>query len=308
MTPRSAEPETPPTPTERPNLIERIQARVRVTERRVRRIPLVQAIQRVLDTYALAGGGLTASGLSYGALFAVVPGLLLIVSLLVLVVDSPEVRQEVIDWITEQLPPLKEFAEDIVTGLAQSARVGTVFGLIGFLWGASGFYLGLEGAMERSFPGPKKREAILGRVRGVIAVVVVVGAVLVAFIANSAATVLWGVLGVDLGPLVPLITPLIAVVASTAVALIVYVIVPSDTPGWRAAFPPAVAAGIGMGLLTSLYSLVAQLLVGGFAGLGALTSVFAALIWFNWVFQILLYGAAWARLRRDRRHLKGVVR
>jgi uncharacterized BrkB/YihY/UPF0761 family membrane protein len=36
--------------------------------------------------------------------------------------------------------------------------------------------------------------------------------------------------------------------------------------------------------------------------------VFVALVWFNWVFQMLLYGGAWARLRRDRRHLRGVPR
>ena len=44
------------------------------------------------------------------------------------------------------------------------------------------------------------------------------------------------------------------------------------------------------------------------AGLGVLASVFVALVWFNWIFQILLYGGAWARLRRDRRYLRGAVR
>ena len=48
--------------------------------------------------------------------------------------------------------------------------------------------------------------------------------------------------------------------------------------------------------------------VEGFTALGALASVFVALVWFNWVFQMLLYGGAWARLRRDRRYARGVVR
>jgi len=137
---------------------------------------------------------------------------------------------------------------------------------------------------------------------------VVVGSILVAFLANSAVAVVWGVVKADIGVLLPAVTPILSIAASSFVAWIVYVIVPADTPGWRAAFLPALVAGTLMGLLTSLFGLVAPLLVGGFSGLGVLASVFVALVWFNWIFQILLYGGAWARLRRDGRYLRGVTR
>lgn len=306
MTERSVEPPAPPTTG---NPIERVQRWIAVQDRRVRRIPLVVAIQRILDTYNAAGGGITSSGLSYGALFAVIPGLLLIVSLLVIAVDSPETRQDVIDWIVKQVPPLQEFATDIVASVTKQARVGSLIGLALFVWGASGFYLGLEGAMERLFPGPKRRDPIMGRVRGVIAVLLVVGSVLAMFVASSlvAGAGLDGVFaGID--SIVPVGGPLVAIAGASFVCLIVYVLVPADTPGWRAAWAPALAAGTGIGLLTSLFSLVSQYLVGGFSALGALTSVFVALVWFNWVFQMLLYGGAWARLRRDRRQVRGVPR
>lgn len=306
MTQRSVEPPAPPT---RGNPLERVQRWVQVRERRIRRIPLVISIQRVLDTYNAAGGGITSSGLSYGALFAVIPGLLLIVSLLVILVDGESARQQVIDWIITQVPPLQEFAKDIVASVTQQARVGSVIGLVLFLWGASGFYLALEGAMERLFPGPRRRDPIMGRIRGAIAVVLVVGSVLAMFVASTIATG-FGLdsllTGVD--AIVPVGGPVVAVSVSSFVCLIVYVLVPADTPGWRAAWPPAVVAGLGIGLLTSLFGLVSQYLVGGFSALGALTSVFVALVWFNWVFQMLLYGGAWARLRRDGRHARGVPR
>ena len=315
MTQWSVEPSAPPTPPASPkppgsgNPLERIQARLRVEERRLRRIPLVQAIQNVLDTYNAAGGGITSSGLAYGALFAVIPGLLLIVSLLVIVVDTEVARQEVIDWIVTQVPPLEAFAKDIVASVANQARVGSVIGLVLFIWGASGFYLGLEGAMVRLFPGPGRRDPIMGRIRGAIAVVIVVGAVLAMFVASTLAngfglsTVAQGIESV-----VPVGGPLVAVVVASVVAFAVYVLVPADAPSWRAAWAPALAAGVGIGLLTSLFSLVSGVLVGGLTALGTLTSVFVALVWFNWVFQILLYGGAWARLRRDRRYARGVVR
>ena len=69
---------------------------------------------------------------------------------------------------------------------------------------------------------------------------------------------------------------------------------------------PALVAGLGIGLLTSLFGLLAPLLIRGFAALGVITSVFAALVWFNLLFQILLYGAAFARIRRDRELLRRV--
>ncbi len=308
MTVRSAAPPAPPTDSGPGNPLQRIQARVAATDRRVRRFRVVKAFLVIGDTYNAAGGGITASGLAYGALFAVIPGLLLIVSLLVIVVGDAVTQQQVVDWLVVQVPPLEPFAREIVTGLADSAKVGSVLGLVGFIWGASGFYLAIEGSMERLFPGPRRRDPIMGRVRGVIAVAVVVGSILAAFLVNSAVTILWGVIKADVGELLPAVTPTMSILVAAIVAWIVYVIVPSDTPGWRAAFLPAVAAGTLMGLITSLFGLVAPYLVGGFAGLGVLASVFVALVWFNWTFQILLYGGAWARLRRDRRYLRGVVR
>jgi uncharacterized BrkB/YihY/UPF0761 family membrane protein len=308
MTPRSEASPDAPAPAEDGGLVGRAQARLRRFEKRARAWRLVAAVQRVLDTYNHAGGGLTASGLANGALFAVVPGLLLLVSVLVIVVDNQTNRDQVIDWVTEQLPPLAAFADEIVKGLAQSARVGSVVGLIGFIWGASGFYLGLEGAMERLFPGPKRRDPIMGRVRGVIGVVAVVGAVLTMFVLSTLVSFLPTAILDQLGAYSALISPLVAVLVATAVSLVVFTVVPSDSPTWRAALPPAFVAGVGIGLLTSLYAILAPLLVGGFTGLGTIAFVFAALVWFNWVFQILMYAGAWARLRRDRSYVRGIVR
>jgi uncharacterized BrkB/YihY/UPF0761 family membrane protein len=84
-----------------------------------------------------------------------------------------------------------------------------------------------------------------------------------------------------------------------AAALLVYMVVPTAPPSLRAALPPAILAGIGIGLLTNLFSLLAPLLIGGLAGFGVIATVFGALVWLNFSYQILLYGAAWARVRRD---------
>jgi uncharacterized BrkB/YihY/UPF0761 family membrane protein len=162
--------------------------------------------------------------------------------------------------------------------------------------------------MQRVFPARHAPDPIMSRVQGVIAVAVVVGAILAAFVAGSVLSVVWTLVGPAFDAVLPLVSPLLAIVASSLVALAVYELVPTDRPAIRAALTPAVLAGIGMGLLTSLFGLLAPLLVGGLSGLGVIASVFVALIWFNWVFQILLIGAAYAHLREDQRLVQGAVR
>ena len=144
------------------------------------------------------------------------------------------------------------------------------------------------------------------RIRGVIGVLLIVGMGLGAVLISSVAGIvvsLVDVPGIDLFRLLSLaITGALAIL----VCEVVYVVVPRNGPSWRAASLPALAVGAGIGLLTSLFGLIAPFLIRGFAALGLIASVFAALVWLNLLFQILLYGAAWARIRRDREVLRRV--
>jgi YihY family inner membrane protein len=274
-----------------------IQERVGAIERRVRRMPPVRVLMSVLDSFNAAGGGLLASGLAFSALFAVVPGLLLLASVLVILIDDPETRRRVIDWVIDQVPPLEEVATSVVNSVANSARVGSIIGFIGFVWGASGFYLAIDGAINRFFPAPRGRDPLMGRVRGVIATAIVVVAVLAAFATSTAISVVNTVLNLRADGLLPILSPLVAVGVAWLVCLACYLLLPVRPPHWRAALVPAIVAGTAIGLLTSLFGVLAPLLVGGFTGLGVIASVFIALVWLNWLFQAVLLGAAYARQR-----------
>jgi membrane protein len=274
-----------------------LRERIGAFERRLRRTPPVRVLTSVMDSYNAAGGGLLASGLAFSALFAVVPGLLLLVSVLVILVDDEATRLAVIDWVIEQLPPLRSVAESVVNNLANGARVGSIVGFIGFVWGASGFYLAIDGAINRFFPAPRGRDPLMGRVRGVIAVAVVVLAVLAAFATSGAISLVVTFLHIRADGLLPIVSPLIAIGTSWLVCLACYLLLPVRPPAWRAALPPALMAGTAIGLLTSLFGALAPVLVSGFTGLGVIASVFIALVWLNWLFQAVLLGAAYARQR-----------
>lgn len=274
-----------------------IRERIGAVERRIRRTPPARVLLSVMDSYNAAGGGLLASGLAFSALFAVVPGLLLLVSILVIVGDEA-LRTQVIDWVIAQVPPLKEVAESVIDSVANSARVGSIIGFLGFVWGASGFYLAIDGAINRFFPAQRGRDPVMGRVRGIIATAVVVLAVLGAFVASAVVSVVnSNVLNIHADGLLPILSPLVAVGAACLVCLACYLLLPIRPPHWRAASVPAVIAGTAIGLLTSLFGLLAPMLAGGFTSLGVIASVFIALVWLNWLFQALLLGAAYARAR-----------
>ena len=243
------------------------------------------------DAYNASGGGLLASGLAFSALFAVIPGILLVISVLILFAADKDTQERFVDWITTQVPPLANVAAEIVNSVKDSAKVGTVIGLVGFVWGASGFYLALENALGRFFPSRRGRDPIMGRIRSIVAVMLVVGGVLAAFGVNVVLSLFVG------DGVVALTSPIVTIGAASLICLACYRLVPVEPPRLRAAAPAALLAGVFIGVLTSLFGLISAWLFGGLLALGALASVFLALIWFGYVFQALLYGAAYARQR-----------
>jgi membrane protein len=281
-----------------------IRERMGAIERRARRFPPIRGLMTINDAYNATGGGLLASGLAFSALFAVIPALLLVVSLLIVVAVDEGTRSRITDWIITQVPPLASVASEIVLSVKDSAKVGTVIGIVGFVWGASGFYLALENALGRFFPSRRGRDPVMGRVRSIIAVLLVVFGVLGAFLVSVVLSSIAGFLGHGAEGAVAL---LFTVGAASLICLACYRLVPVEPPGIGAAALASLLVGTFIGLITALFGAIAPWLIGGFQGLGAIASVFIALIWFGYVFQALLYGAAYARMRDVRaRALQGV--
>ena len=84
-------------------LVERVVARVGG-------LRATRTLLGVLEAYDRAGGGLTASGLAYTSLIALLPGLLLMVSIFGLLIDDPETQEQLVSAVAEAVPPLEDFA------------------------------------------------------------------------------------------------------------------------------------------------------------------------------------------------------
>ena len=276
----------------------RLPATVQVLAARVMGWRAIERARAVLDRYADAGGGLLAGGLTYSALFALLPSLLLVSGVLGLIVDDPERRRAIVAGIGETLPPLRGLVEASIESMTDRA-VG--FGTIGFAWGASRFYGSLDDAFARIFSDAPKRGLLARTIRGVLSVGLFISVFIVALVLTGIGSLLAeetaGRFGTDTRLFWTAATPLLTTIVFVAAIAVIYRLVPFRHVPWRALLPPAVVVGIVLAAVTQLFSYIAPRLIGSAAIYGTFIAIFAAMVWLSTGFQALLLGAAWVRER-----------
>jgi membrane protein len=261
----------------------------------------VTTVRRIMQVYDAAGGGLLAGGLTFSALFALLPAVLLLTGILGFLVDDPERRRAIVRGLAEALPPLREILEASLEAAARGAVGFGVLGLLGLAWGASRFYGSLDDAFARIFRDAPARGFVDRTIRGLLTVLLLVGSFLAALVLTGIASFLVEQTGrqldADVAGFWTLATPVAAALVFVVATVIIYRFVPARAPAWRALLPPALVAGLAMALLTQLFSYVAPRLIGTAALFGTFVAIFAAMIWLSLEFQLLLLGATWVRVR-----------
>jgi membrane protein len=265
--------------------------------------PTVAALRRVLDRYAAAGGGLLAGGLAYAALFAIVPGVLLLAGIVGLFVADPAERARFVDVVVGVLPPLRDLIQAVLDEVARDAAPVSILGAVVLVWGTSRFAVAFQDAIARVMGGDRHRGFLAQNLGAVGAVVLMIAAIV-------ASTLLSGVLafleagevaGVFqvVGAAIAVALGLLPVIATVAAMILVYRIVPTPAPPWRVVVVPAIAAGLALTVVARVFAFLAPRLIGAAALLGTLATVFAALAWLALSFQAILLGAAWVRDRAE---------
>jgi membrane protein len=257
----------------------------------------------VLDRYSSAGGGLLAGGLAYAALFAIVPGVLLLAGIVGLFVADPTERAKFVDVLVGVLPPLRDLIQVVLDEAARDAAPVSIVGAVVLVWGTSRFAVAFQDAIARVMGGDLRRGLLASNLGAL-------GAVALMILAIVASTLLSGVLsfleaGAEAGVLhvvglaISLALGLLPIVALVGAMILVYRIVPVSAPPWRAVLVPAITAGLALTVVARLFAFVAPRLIGAAALLGTLATAFAALAWLALSFQAILLGAAWVRDRAD---------
>ena len=283
-------------------LIERVQRRVAQVAERVTALPPVRAFNKVMETYNSAAGGLLAAGLAYGALVAILPGFLLFAGLVGFVIRDAVTRQELIQRVSDALPPLAPFVADGLLTVAGSASLSSIVGIIGLAWGTSRFYGQLDEAFARIFRTAPERTMVERLVRGLISVLLLIGGFGGAVAAAAGQQFIDSTLpgdgnGETLRTVLRVGGPLLTTVAVALIVAAIYRSVPNVKVPLSALGPPAIVVGIVLALLTQAFVFIAPRLIGSLAVFGGVAAVFAALAWLALGFQALLIGAAWVRER-----------
>jgi membrane protein len=278
--------------------------RLRAAATRVTGWGPIATARRVMEVYDDAGNGLLAGGLTYSALFALLPSLLLITGILGFVVDDPERRRAIVEGIGRSLPPLRGFLEASLQQITEGAAGAGAIGLIGLAWGASRFYGSLDDAMSRIFRSAPKRGFVARTLRGLFSVVLLVtvflGSLILAGVGSYLADQTAARLGTESQTFWQVVTPLLSGIVFVAAAVLIYRLVPAIHVPWSAAVYPALLVGIGLTALTQLFAYIAPRVIGAAAVYGTFVAIFAAMIWLATGFQMLLIGAAWVSVRMDR--------
>lgn len=260
-------------------------------------------LRRVLDRYSASGGGLLAGGLAYAALFAIVPAVLLLAGVVGLFVADPVERAKFVDVLVGVLPPLRDLIAVVLDEAARDAGPVSIIGAVVLLWGTSRFAVAFQGAIARVMGGSAER-GMLARNLGAIGAVALLISVIIAstllsgVLAFLEAGVAAGVLQVFSGA-ISVALGLLPVLATVAAMILVYRIVPTPAPPWRAVILPGITAGVALTLVARVFAYVAPRLIGAAALLGTLATAFAALAWLALSFQAILLCAAWVRDRVD---------
>jgi hypothetical protein len=144
-----------------------------LAERVVRQVggmPAVRTLLAVFMVYDRAGGGLVAAGLAYAALFALLPGMLLVLSILAILISDEATRERIVGLIADAVPPLEDIVRTAFEQVSAGAVPTGILAFIGLLWGASRFYAALDYAFTRIFHGSRQRNEIERTFRGVLLV------------------------------------------------------------------------------------------------------------------------------------------
>jgi membrane protein len=271
--------------------------------------PVVVATRRVLDRFGAAGGGLLAGGLAYAALFAIVPGVLLLAGVTGLFVADPVDRARVVDVLAGVLPPLRDLITAVLDEVAAEAGPVSILGAIVLIWGTSRFAVAFDDGIARVMGGSRSRGLLRRNLGALAAVGLMIGAILLSTVLSGVLAFLEAAATAGVIPFVGLafsiglgVLPVLLTMAATT---LVYRVVPVPSPPRRAIVAPGVVVGLALTVLARLFAYVAPQLIGAAALLGTLATVFAALAWLGLSFHALLIGAAWVRDRADRQTPSG---
>ncbi len=279
-------------------IVARLEGRVRPLVERVMALPPVALVMDLMERYGAAGGGVTAAGLAYSVIVAILPTLLLLVSILGFFIADPAQRDRLLQLLAAQVPPLEDLISEILGQISQGAWTFSIIGIIGVVWGASRVYAALDTSVALFFPREPRRDVVRQTIESLACVGFFVGSVL------GAAALLVFVSDITLVPsagpdqiLRRLVAAALMISWLSGALFLVYWYVPARRVPWRDAAVPAMVAGSTITVITQVFAIITPIFFRSLSIYGTFIALFAALLWLSFCTQVVLLGVAWIARR-----------
>jgi membrane protein len=268
-------------------------------------------VLRFVDRLTVARVPILAASLAYYATFSLFPLLLLaFAGFGVALARYPGLKDEILLFlqgaVAQTFPSaaellnttLEELKVSVLDKFQSNAGVTGLIGFVGLVWGASGFFTALQGALTLAIPGTRNRSVWMQRGVAVLSLFTLAPLMLVLMLVGAIISSLSSV------PLLAQIqgysSSLLPVFGAFLLFALSYRFLPAHNPGWRAsllaALPTALVwqvARLSLGLLTPISSFQATY--------GILAGFLLLLAWVYLSMQIFLAGGVLVSvLERDR--------
>jgi membrane protein len=262
-------------------------------------------IVRSVLAYDQDGGALMARSISYYALFAVFPALLLLIVIASTVLNSEEVQETVMALVAEYMPIALDVVAANIEHLLETRETVGLVALIGLLWSASGVFSALYRAVNRAWGIRKSKLVLSEKVYGLIVMVAFGGLFLLTLSIGPLVSLArsWRVPVLGWQPGAPLaaqpgtdrlvswLATLVPALLSVGVFILMYRTMPRARVRWRDVWLGGLIAGL-------LWEASQQLFFWYLANLatynviyGSVGAIIAFLLWAYLSAQIFLLGA-----------------
>ncbi|WP_394742587.1 YihY/virulence factor BrkB family protein [Natronococcus roseus] len=224
-----------------------------------------------------------AASIAYHAFISLIP-LLVLLFFLVSLLGDEQLAADVAATTEGVLPESGQIMlEDALTESPATAGA-SIIGLVTLVWGSLKIFRGLDTAFSEIY-GTTAESSLLGEVRDGI---IVLGAITLALVAASAATIAFAILP-DV-PFLGLINPLLLIVGLSIAFMPMYYFFPKMEVTVREILPGVAVAAVGWAALQSLFQVYVSLAADSESG-GAIGAILLLLTWLYFGGMILLVGA-----------------
>ena len=242
--------------------------------------------------FSAEGSAFTAQAIAYTALFALVPLTLVSIAVLAFIFGTNEGVDRANHAIQLYAPALHDLLASNLDTIVRYRGISGVVGFVGLVWGGKNLFQALTYGLNRSLGILHARNFVWDIVIALTLVPLSGIVITVATVLPIVITLVVQFAGLESLRGVPQIASYAGSLALVfIVSALLYAYLPNRRPTWSAVLPGAAVAAVGYSVAQIAYDVYTTYAASAFRLYGALSALFALLLWLDVIGVVFLFGA-----------------